>query len=59
MHLQEKDLVDFCQFHGIQLQAYSPLGSSPEFYTALFTPKYKILEHPVHRPGLYGGNCDF
>ena len=26
-YLQQKDLVDFCRFHNIAFQAYSPLGS--------------------------------
>ena len=48
LYLQEKDLYDFCVFHGIQLQAYSPLGShGNNMLSPTFVPKYRILDNPV------------
>ncbi|CAD7942133.1 unnamed protein product [Amoebophrya sp. A25] len=56
LYLQSKDMLDFCQAQGIQLQAYSPLGSvfggidtptgDRDISTNMFRPKYSIREHP-------------
>jgi len=50
LYLQQKDLLDFCRIHKIQLQAYSPLGSSeehPDQNFRLFKPEFRVIEHPV------------
>ncbi|CAD7939580.1 unnamed protein product [Amoebophrya sp. A120] len=57
LYLQAKDMLDFCSHHGIQLQAYSPLGSvfggkgSPtgdrDVSANMFLPQYSIREHPL------------
>lgn len=50
IYLQAKDILDFCNIHGIQLQAYSPLGSNPvgdrDIKNDPFLPKHNIREHP-------------
>ena len=38
VYLQQKDLVDLCNFRGIKFQAFSPLGSGDTNYASYSSP---------------------
>ena len=49
LYLQEKDLQEFCEGHGIVFQCYSPLGSGIDnpAMCPISAPEWRILNHPV------------
>lgn len=45
-YLQQKDMLEFCNRHGIHLTAYSPLGSAAAEKKLIGTNKSSLIKHP-------------